>query len=277
MTSTNEVHKRLLDVAKTECLPYLVTRQEIAPCQDRIAFVLVGSVATGLCQEDSDVDIALICDQDMYEVISKGTRWVAGRPTEVTVNHTQLHYYGVTFEQITGRLQDLDDVYLYVYTHAIVLQDKRGNYTRRLSKMLSADPGVRKQRIEGKLDMLLRRSRALKSCIQGGDPVAVAKVSLEAITLCLKVIALLDDVPFDPRKRLFKTAVSGPLGTRLAEDIRQLFHELGALDTVENGTDGRAFGLPTKLDTITNVLCDAARKQGFCVGLDKPDGRHAEK
>jgi predicted nucleotidyltransferase len=263
-------------MAKTKCLRYLVTRQEIAAHEDRITFLLVGSVATGLCREDSDIDIALLCDQDVYKAISKETQWATGRPTEATVEHTQLHYYGITFGEVTARLQDLDDIYLYVYSDAVVLQDKQDNYTHRLSKLLSTGSDVRRQRIEGKLDMLMRRRRALRFCLQEGDPITVAKISLENIVLCLKVIALLDDVSFDPRKRFFRTALSGPLGIRHAKDVRQLFHELGALDALGNENNGRAFGLPAKLDTITDMLCDVARNHGFRVGLEKPDRRHTE-
>jgi hypothetical protein len=125
--------------------------------------------------------------------------------------------------------------------------------------------------------MLLRRVRALRPCVQDGDVVATAKISLEVITLCLKVIALLDEVPFDPRKRLFKTAMSGILGMRLATDVRQLFHELGTLSDIGDECDRSAFDLPRRVQIVTDVLCDAARKQGFVVGLDKPDRRHIEK
>lgn len=276
MTPDNEVHKKLLDTAKTRCLPYLTNRDCIAPYRDRIAFVLVGSVATGLCREGSDIDIALVCDKDVFEAISPDTSWSLGRPTETIIDGTQLHYYGKSYEQISARLQSLDDVYLYVYTHTIVLQDTQDNYAERLSKMLADNPDIRKQRIEGKLDMLLRRSRALTSGIQEGDPVAIANVSLQVITLCLKVIALLDDVPFDPRKHFFKTALSGELGMRLTGDIRHLFNELGKLGNIDNVDDIGTFELPRKLQTITDVLCNASRKQGFSVGLDKPDRRHLE-
>ena len=276
MTPDNEIHKKLLDTARNRCLPYLTSREGIAFYRDRIAFVLVGSVATGLCREGSDIDIALVCDKDVYEAISSDTSWSLGRPTETRIDGTQLHYYGISFEQILARLKSLDDVYLYVYTHTIVLEDTQGNYSGRLSKMLADGSGVRKQRIEGKLDMLLRRSHALTSGIQEGDPVAIAKVSLQVITLCLKVIALLDDVPFDPRKHFFKTALSGELGMRLTDDIRHLFHELGKLGSIDDVDDSETFELPRKLQMITDVLCDASRKQGFSVGLDKPDRRHLE-
>ena len=115
------------------------------------SFVLVGSVASGLCREDSDIDIALVCDEDVYKAISSNKSWSIGRPTETWIDGTQLHYYGISFEQISERLQSLDDVYLYVYTHTIVLKDTQGDYTGRLSKFLENDPGIRKQRIEGKL------------------------------------------------------------------------------------------------------------------------------
>ncbi|MBN1348345.1 nucleotidyltransferase domain-containing protein [candidate division KSB1 bacterium] len=225
----NEIQKALLDLARSKCLPHLMSLDELSSYADRIAFVLVGSVATGLCRKDSDIDMALVCEKDVYKVISQNRPWQVGRPSETTIEGVQLHYYGITFDEIEAKLKALDDVSLYVYSHALVLYDIHNSYEERFAGLLSHIPVIRKRRLEGKLDMLLRRSRALRSCFDEGDIITIARVALELITLSLKVIALLDDVPFDPRKRLFKTALSGNLGRRLAPDMRQLFCVIGNL------------------------------------------------
>jgi len=64
--------------------------------------------------------------------------------------------------------------------------------------------------------MLLRRRNALHAVIADGDIIVIARVCLELISLCMKVCALIDDVPFTPRKRFFQTALAGPLGRELA-------------------------------------------------------------
>ena len=272
----NETHARLLDIAKTKCLPYLVSQENFIPYLDQITFVLVGSVATGLCREGSDIDIALICDRDILDKISSNTSWAAGRPTETIIQGTQLHYYAVSFERISEKLQELDDGYLYLYSNAIILRDAQENYLKRLSKLFENNPEIRKQRIEGKVDILLRRLVALSACIQEGDPIVTSKVAIEVISLCLKIIAILDNVPFDPRKRFFKTALAGNLGKRLACDIRGALCELGSLGKLDAGNDCSIFELLGKLQSIAEILCDSARKQGFSPSLKEADRRHLE-
>jgi predicted nucleotidyltransferase len=269
-----EIQSRLYEFAVSRCLPYLFDLPRLQPYLEQLSFILVGSVATGLCREDSDIDIAIVCDEEFYGVISKDTRWDAGRPTEIMMDGVWLHYYAITFEKIEGRLRELDDVYMYVYSNAIVLRDPQNRYTQRLSKLSSHMPEVRKQQIEGKLDMLLRRSRALGHCLGEGDPLTTGRVCLEIISLCLKIIALLDDVSFDPRKRLFKTAMRGKMGQQMEGVIRQLFSSLGALGSSESGSHFADFVFPDKLNEIVDILSHEAKRQGFQVGLERPDRRH---
>jgi hypothetical protein len=248
----------------------------IAPHVDDIAFVLVGSVATGYCRQDSDVDIALVFDEPIYSVISRGTFWGNGRPSETRLDGVQLHYYGISFEQIEAKLKDLDDAYLYVYSNAVVLQDRDCKYERRLGDMLSHTPAVRRQRLEGKLDMLLRRAGALRSSVENQDPLASARICIELITLCLKVIALLDDIPFDPRKRLFATALSGDIGRRIEPKVRGLFCLVGELGNRNTEFEIAVSGFLERIQQVGNILCQEAQEQGFRVGLDRPDPRHIE-
>jgi predicted nucleotidyltransferase len=268
--------QRLLDAARNACLPYLLSREEIAPHRKDIAFVLVGSVATGLCTERSDVDIALLCDGNVYDEISKGTVWKSGRPTEVIIDGTQLHFYGITFDRVAEEMKRLNDAYLYVYSQTVVLEDRNNLYDKHLSDLLPSCNEIRRQRIEGKLDMLIRRSRALRSCIPEGDPITAVKIALENIVLSLKVIALLDDVLFDPRKRLFTTALSGPLGNGLEGDLRELINDLGKLGSLGLNGSGNSPKITDRLDSIVEILGGAATEQGFTAGLEKADMRAAE-
>jgi predicted nucleotidyltransferase len=194
----------LLRHARHKCLPYLLGLPELQPYLDEITFILVGSVATGLCTERSDIDIALVCDFSIYDKISIGTEWGANRPSEVLIDGIQLHYYGISFAEIEHRLVEQDDIAIYVYSNAVVLCDPLDGYSRLFG--FKSDNGLlRKQRIEGKLDMALRRLRALNFCIDNEEDVLnIAAICLELIRLLLKIIALLDNVQFDPRKRFFK-------------------------------------------------------------------------
>jgi len=188
-----------------------------------------------------------------------------------------LHYYAIPFDKVENKLRELDDMYLYVYSNAIVLRDPGNQYARKFSKLSSHVFEVRKQRLEGKLDMLIRRYRALKSALAEKDVLSIGRICLELITLCLKVIALLDDIPFDPRKRLFTTALKGRIGQRVEDKIRQLFSILGTVGWLRGDSDFANFAFPDKLGEIIEILSEEADKQGFRVGLRSPDMRHAER
>jgi predicted nucleotidyltransferase len=265
--------RRLRQFARDVCLPHLTTLDRFASHRDRLSFMLVGSVATGLCDESSDVDIAVVCDQSVYDAISSGTDWDRGRPTEEHLDGVQLQYYGIAFEEIERKLAELDDACLHVYSTAVPLMDADGQYFKRLERLLTTNPAVRRERVEGKLDMLIRRSRALGSAVDTGDVVSIADVCLEMVRRILAVVALLDDTGFDPRKRLFTTALRGELGRRLEPRIRELLSAIGELGECRGPADLEGFTFPGRVGELIALLSDEARKQGFRVGLESPDRR----
>lgn len=160
----NEVQTRLLEFARNEALPYLVQHPKFSDYIGRLSFILVGSSATGLCRPDSDVDIAVVCVKELFDKISKETRWLEGRPSQEIINGVQLHYYAISFEIIEEKFEQLDDLYLYVYSNCIILQDANNQYAKRIKTNDSRIAEIRRARIEGKLDMLLRRSKVLDLC-----------------------------------------------------------------------------------------------------------------
>lgn len=268
----NEVQTRLLEFARNEALPYLVGHPKFVNYIDRLSFILVGSSATGLCRPDSDVDIAVVCEKELYDKISKETRWQEGKPSQKIINGIQLHYYAVSFESIGKRFNQLDDLYLYVYSNCIILQDANNQYIKKIKAKDSKIAEIRRARIEGKLDMLLRRSKVLESCIKNNEDILViTEICFEVIKLSLKVTALLDNIDFEPRKRLFSTALSGKTGCIMETKIRQLFNVIGLI-----GVSKENIKSPNELTEIISELSKEAQRQGMKVGLEKPDRRHEE-
>jgi len=265
--------KGLKQFAREVCLPHLTGLDRFGPHRDRLSFMLVGSVATGLCDESSDVDIAVVCEQSVYDAISNGTDWDRGRPTEEDLDGVQLQYYGIAFEEIERKLAGLDDASLHVYSTAIPLMDPDSQYFERLGHLLTTNSQVRKARLEGKLDMLIRRSRALGSAVETGDVISIADVCFELIRRSLAVVALLDDTRFDPRKRLFTTALRGELGRSVEPRIRELLSAIGELGETRGPDDLAGFTFPGRVEELIALLSDEAREQGFRVGLETPDRR----
>lgn len=268
----NEIQKRLQEFARNQALQYLNTHFKSKDYIGKLSFILVGSAATGLCSSESDVDIAIVCEKEIYDKISNGTGWMEGKPSEEIIDGIQLHYYAIPFDLIEEKFDALDDLYLYVYSNCVILQDADDQFLRRIKTKNSKSPEVRKMRLEGKLDMLLRRSRALELCIKSKEDILVAaEICFEIIKLSLKVAALLDNIDFEPRKRLFYTALSGETGEKVKDKIGGLFYTIGLAGTTKDYIE-----FPQELTDLIYELSTEAHNQGFNAGLERPDKRHAE-
>ena len=271
------MHSRLLHLAESKCLSFLIELPQFKPFLQKLIFLLVGSVATGLCREDSDVDIAAICEEDLFVEIAKNTRWVEGIPTETMIDDVQFHYYATTFDEIEKKLKEQDDMYMYVYGYAKILKDPQNAFNKFISKYKPNDPEIRRQRIEGKVDMLNRRTRALNYALETQDLFGITEICKELIALSLKIVALLDDIPFEPRKRLFQTALRGKLGQQIEPKIRQLFTDMGVIGQLEEEDDFKNFAFMKSHNEVATLLLDNCKRQGFSTGLPHPDYRHRER
>lgn len=271
-----KIQSYLNEKAKHECLPYLKNLSRFKPYDKKISFVLVGSVASGFCRKESDIDIAVVSSEKIFNEISKNTYWKEGKPSEAMIGDTQLHYFGISLEKIEQKLTELNDFYLYEYSNAFVLEDPSKNFTKKISVLTAVNPIVRKQRLEGKLDMLIRRNRAIKYTIADKDIISIGKMAFEIMSLTLKVIALLDDVPFDPRKRLFITALKGKFGRSAEEEIRHLFGIIGLIGKLRTESDFSKYSFQKEMNIFIGLLSHEASEQGFQVGFEKPDMRFAE-
>jgi predicted nucleotidyltransferase len=271
------MQSRLLHLAESKCLSFLIELRQFKPFLQQLSFLLVGSVATGLCREDSDIDIAAICEKDIFAEISKNTRWVEGIPTETMIDDVQFHYYATTFNEIEKKLKEQDDMYMYVYGYAKILKDPKNAFNKFIGKYKPNDPEIRRQRIEGKADMLNRRTKALNYALETQDLFGITEICKELIALSLKIVALLDDVPFEPRKRLFQTCLHGQLGQQIKPEIKQLFTDMGAIGQLEEKDDFKNFVFLQSLKKVATLLLDNCKLHGFSTGLLHANYRHRER
>ena len=221
--------ERLSQFARTEAVSYLVSLESFEPFLQGISLVLVGSVASGSCEDHSDVDVAIVSCTRIHEEVARDTAWAQGRPTEVNIRGTVLQYFGVSYAQLEDHLLAGDDNYWYNFGVGVPLWDPAGAFSNWfLSFQTKLEDTVHLKRLDERLASFRRRFRALKDCLAyGGDPVVAATIYLENIVLALKVTALIDNVQFDPRKRLFVTATSGPLGAELEAEFRYVMQSMG--------------------------------------------------
>lgn len=235
-----DIQEKLISFALQKAYPYIIVQPVIRDHLSKISFVLVGSAATGLCNAESDVDICLICDQNTYDVISLGTRWSNGRPTEVIIDGMQLHYYGISKEALNKKIIDLDYQTFYVYSNGIVINDAAGHY-KQITDRISA-PVLRSQRFRKEFDMLGRRKNALHYVLNSDtDPVVRIELCTELLKRLLICVALFDGRECDSRKRPYRTSLLGPTGISLTPKIDALFALLGVVYQSDNHINAQKF------------------------------------
>ena len=234
------IQEKLVSFALERAYPYIKEQPPIKDFPDRISFILVGSSATGFCDEWSDVDICLLCGKDVFDTISEGTRWVEGRPTEVILDGTQLHYYAVSTDTLERKIAEADESACYVYGTAKVIDDAAGLYRSIAEKL--RDPELLARRYAKETDMLRRRQRALHYVLdREKDPMARIGICAELIERLLKCTALCDGREYDCRKRLYQTALQGAAGEALKPDVDKLFSLIGPVCYAENKAEAFEF------------------------------------
>lgn len=232
MTAQEKLYKFATETA----YPYILQLPFYLEYREKISILLVGSTATGLCTDTSDVDICLLCKEQIFNDISEGTNWVNGRPTEILIDDIQLHYYAIGYEAIEKKILEYDDISFYVYGNAIALNDNSGLYSK--IKNIINDDEIKIKRKNKAIDMLSRRNRALKQILsKESDPILRINIGLEIIELILTAAALLDSVQFDRRKRFYTTALSGKIGNKIIGKVDTLINilsNIGKIDDSEN-------------------------------------------
>ena len=234
------VQEKLKAFAFEKAYPYIIKQPVIREFLSEIVFILVGSSATGLCNEESDVDICLLCPREVYDSISAGTRWKEGRPTEVILDGTQLHYYAVSVEELDDKIAEMDERACYVYGNAIVIKDIADRYKRIAEKIHL--PEMLKQRFDKEFDMLKRRYGAVRSVLcKDTDPMLRLELGTEIVGRLLKCIALYDGREYEPRKRLYQTALLGSTGILLKSYVDTMISLSGSICQVSNQKEADAF------------------------------------
>ena len=157
---------------------YIIEQQKFKDNFDKICFLLVGSVATGLCSIDSDVDICMLCERETFEKISVDTKWQMGCPTEIIIDGIQLHYYAISTESVIDKINKFDDITFYVYGTATVIGGNSMIFDK-ITKLINSTD-IKTSRFNIAINMLNRRTKALNQVLilEDADTILYIKISL---------------------------------------------------------------------------------------------------
>ncbi len=215
------IQEKLMGFAKKEALEFILTLDELQIYKEQIDILLVGSTATGLCCEKSDVDICILCEDEILDIISKDNGWNKGKPTELIIDGIQLHYYATSFSEINEKLNDDNDSIHYLYSTGVILYERCDEYNK---LKLSLDKLSRNDERDKKIiNKLTTRRKALRSVFDHSiDPILRMKMAIEIIELLLVATAAVDKLAYDKRKRIYQTTLKGNLGNKIKKEIDKL-------------------------------------------------------
>ncbi len=234
------VRERFLNFAEKTAYPYIINLPFVSNHINDMSILLIGSAASGLCTEYSDVDICILCGDELLKKISENTNLSSGSPNELILEGIQLHYFAVSFEFVFNKLNEFDDICFYLYSTAAVLNDNSGLYLK--IRNVFDDENLKLKRKEKAADLFFRRTRALNSIFEREtDPVIRLDIAIEIIKHILKVTALIDNVPFDIRKRFYTTALKGVVGKNIKEKADILINLVSSVSNYKNIEDSRLF------------------------------------
>lgn len=220
-----EIQEKLYTFAKFVACPYVRNLDAVRPHLYNVSIVLVGSVATGICSEKSDVDLCVLCTRKIYNEIFPLIEWNSGKYMELTISGIKTRYYLGCIEDVCDGLLKNDDLIFYLYNYAKVLDDISGAY-KNLRKFIAEQQIIAKRKKHVNNSMIKRRRALTKYLDMYTDPFGRLMVAQDTIRTLLRAIASYDNIPFDPKKHPYHTALAGSTGSVLKPCINDLLNSI---------------------------------------------------
>lgn len=235
-----QIKDKFVTFAKFLACPYVLNLDAVKPYVNEVSIILVGSVATGICNPSSDVDLCIMCPRETYNKIAPCLDRNAGKYMEMSISGVKTRYYMEAIEDIVEGLNKLDDLTFYLYNFAIPLDDVSGAY-KNMQKYIS-DQHLVARRKEHVFRSMLRRRRALSLYLDSyKDPFGRITMAHDLIKAILRAIAVYDNLPYDPKKHPYQTALSGPTGQFLQPCIDELMSYISRISRAEDSIAQKEF------------------------------------
>ncbi len=235
-----DTSEKLFAFAKYVACPYVRHLDAVKPHLYNLSIILVGSVATGICSADSDVDICILCPKKIYNDIYSQVEWNNGKYMELTISGISTRYYLETIEDVCDGLMKLDDLTFYLYNYSQPLDDISGAH-KNLKKFIADQQIVAKRKKHIHNSMLKRRRALTKYLDSYTDPFGRVIVAQDTIRTLLRAIATYDSIPFDPKKHPYETALAGATGKFLKPCVDDILACLSKITDVSNSAVRKDF------------------------------------
>lgn len=228
-----EIKDKLFTFAKFVACPYVLNLDAVKPYVYDVSVILVGSVATGICNANSDVDLCILCPKKIYNLIYPNIEWNNGKYMELSISGISTRYYLEVIEDVLENLNKMDDLAFYLYGYSQPLDDVSGAH-KQLKKYINDQQLFSKRKKYIHNSMLKRRRQLTKYIDSYTDPFGRMIVAYDTVRTLLRAISAYDNVPFDPKKHPYETALSGTTGQILKPCIDDLLFCTSNITDVSN-------------------------------------------
>ena len=198
--------------------------------EEAFSILLTGSRATGHHSDDSDVDVDVLCPQEVYDAVlsaclehglikSAGTSFFNSGPEAVEMFGGGIgfpHFSLVPLEHIAARIEGHDDVTMWIYGHARVLTDPGRRFAAIAAGTRSYPPEVlvRKLKYHYLLEMYWSIDVTPHHHSRRDELLAAAAGMLNSMNEQLRLFYLVEGKPYPYTEALTRHAGETALGRR---------------------------------------------------------------
>ena len=219
--------------------------------EENFAILLTGSRATGYHGAASDVDVAVLCPQGVYDSVlsacferglikTPGTSFFNSGPEAVEMFGGGIgypHFSLAPLERIAASIEDHDDVTMWIYSRARILTDPGQRFTTIATKAKSYPPEVlaRKLRYHYLLEMYWSIDVSPHHHSRRDELLAAASALLNSMNEQLRLFYLVEGKPYPYTEALTRHAGETGLGRRFLPFIVEMTELiLGAREAERN-------------------------------------------
>ena len=207
----------------------------------RVSVVLLGSLAAGLGDEYSDVDVVVLVPeplftewyQPIWEAVDQGTISILNPRARLFHEYPLTyipgidgHYQFKSSDDIESRIRSMDDVLRWIYCNGISILDEGGLYGRIRSLAASYPPDILDEKRKRQLFAAKDTFYNLKTQLQRDHVESVTLICAQSISYLLRFFCLCDGKPFPYEKWLYQVGLETTLGARTRRYVDAILAEI---------------------------------------------------
>jgi len=233
-----------------------------------LAVLLTGSVAAGLADEHSDVDVYCLYDDSIAEVLARECREAGLRvgeawPNEATVEGVQVHYFIQPFSKLEQSVAGRDDDGLFIARNARPVHDGERRFAALRERAVEVTAGEIEAKVEEAHTFLRQRCHVVRLMLERRQPLIWIDTVVLAARAALQLCCWLDGEPRATWKWLLQYAARFTQAGLIVPGVEGLLQALGAALQAPHEQSPAGSPLLPAAEALRNAAADAVRAAGY--------------